>query len=287
MVAAEGRDREGLARKLAFRRAEDRMAPLAFMEWANGQGLDDPFGTRADLAGQVVLQPFVGQDLAAGATLYRGPGRARGLLILFCSKAHRMGLPTPALLQRISAGDWDVLMLRDLAQSHFRHGCEGLADGFPALAVYLRDLARGYARVVLMGASLGAAASVRMAIAMGGLPVVAFGARPALDIDRMYQDPAPGMAFDALCACLPAARRDISYVYGADFRPDRRAARMFQAVTGGWLLPVPRLAEHGVTGPLWRAGLWGAFLAEALGDDLAPAARARRMAAILARVVPE
>ena len=39
--------------------------------------------------------------------------------------------------------------------------------------------------------------------------------------------------------------------------------------------------------PLWRAGLLGAFLDAALGDDLAPAARAQRMADILARLVPE
>jgi hypothetical protein len=287
MAAAEGRDREAMAQKLAFRRAEDRMAPVEYMDWAKGQGAHDPFGTRADLSGQSDLQPFVGQDLGPGGTIYRGPRPARGLIIVFCSKAHRMGLPTPALLQRISAGDWDVLMLRDLAQSHFRHGCEGLARGFPALVGYLRHMAKGYGRVVLFGASLGAAASVRMAIAMGGVPVVAFGARPALDIDRMYRDREPGFAFDPLCACLPVGDRDISYVYGADFRPDRRAARMFQAVTGGYLRPVPRLAEHGVPGPMWRAGLLGAFMETALSEAITPAMRQRKLGEILARVVPE
>lgn len=224
----------------------------------------------AHLSGVADLEPYQRCELAADVTLFRGRSRpkGRGLLVAFTARFGRVTIATAAFLQCIPASDWDVLMLRDSAQTHYRRGCAGFADGFPALAERVAAMIPAYDRTVVMGASIGGFPAIRLALAMEWFRGVSFGGTVASDIDRMFHDPFPGLAFDPICACLPQVRRDLVFVHGADHPRDRRAARNFAKITGGRTFGMAGYRGHAVVAELWQRGRLSPFLAALMNDRL-------------------
>lgn len=233
----------------------------------------------ADLRNFPAPQPFVEEPLAAGAALMRGAAAPTGrrLLVLFTGRLGRPLLALPVFLQRVPAAEWDVLLLRDPGQTHYRDGAEGFARTFPDLCARIGALAAPYAGMLAFGTSMGGLPAIRFALNRGGIRGISVCGLPAWDVARLMRDGSAPPAFDPICACLPQARRPFFFLHAAGNAADGAAAATAAAATGGVTIPVARAEGHGLLGKLWRDGRFDGFLAACL----APAATADSIAAAL------
>ncbi len=270
--------------------AESRETPRAFMAVLrtlrrdpSAAGLIAENETRQFLARVWWPQSFVRQDFGPDVTLFRGrkhPG-GRRLLVAVTALWGRMTIPTPVFLQSVLARDWDVLLLRDGARTHYRRGCAGYADSFPALVERVAGLASGYAGCCAMGTSMGGLTAIRLALQIPGARGVSVGGRAAADIARLFQDRFAGLAFDPLCACLPEASRDLVFLHGGDNVHDRRVARQFAEITGGQRIGLRDMKAHAILADFWRQGTLKPALAALMDQRLTGGRLARSLAGIV------
>jgi pimeloyl-ACP methyl ester carboxylesterase len=253
--------------------AEVRMTPRDFMAWIkraarepDAADLIQSNETRQFLTRKWWLKRFQKEDFGPHVSLYRGRTwtKGRGLLVGVTAGQGGLTIPTPALLQCVSARKWDVLMLRDPDRNQYRRGCAGFADTFPALAERVAEIGRPYAHCTVVGTSLGGLAAIRLALTMPGVRGVSVAGVPARDINSLFKDSFPGLAYDPLCACLPEVSRDLWFVHGADHRADRRTAKQFATITGGKTFGIDGCKTHNIFALLWRKQLLSPFLAAIL-----------------------
>lgn len=288
MKAQAGRELTPAALQRALRSLEDDLGPAEFLARIGSDATADLARAMAegrvatDLRGFQQVQSFLRQPFGPDATLFAGRPHATGrrLLVAFAGRLHRLMVPTPVFLQRLPAAEWDVLILRDTRQTHFREGCLGLAEGFPALSARIRDIARPYASATALGVSMGALAAVRLALRLD-IRAVAIGAGWPQDVQRLFRREGAPPAFEPVCACLPRRSRDLIFVHPADHAEDARAARYFAAESGGLAYGVPGVSVHGVLGALWSDGRLGPFLRTVLDR----AATGRALAGLLDEAV--
>lgn len=218
---------------------------------------------RRGLSGAAALQHFRRRSIAPGAWIYRHPEarRGRSLLVCFTGKGGRMGVAITGFLQAVAAERFDVLVLRDRAETHYRAGLSPGDTGFDDIVALVAALTRrlGHGHVTAMGASMGGMAAVRLGLWPGCGRAVALCGRPPNDAPRLLAQCAPA-AFTPLCACLPRARRPLVFVHPDVTGPDRDWARHFARLTGGSALAVPGTGQHAILGELSKTGRLQPFL---------------------------
>jgi len=264
---------------------ENDQSPLGFLEElerARKRGETDLVEaierskTGRDLLHSEKLSQFRGSALSEEALLFKKKSRRdwwdglvgrrshKGLAVVFTGKKQRPMMPLPSFLQRINADQWDVLVLRDRRQMHYRMGCQEFASDFQTLAHHIMEIGKNFDRVVSIGTSMGGLAAVRLALIGGAQRAVSIGGRRPWDAHRVKEDKSNPPAFDPICACLPRAQRDVLLVHAEGCLPDVQEAQFAAEVCGGCSFPVSGLNNHGVMKHLWEQGLLGDFLSIAM-----------------------
>jgi hypothetical protein len=229
----------------------------------------DASETGRDLAKWPDLQPYRRINLAAGATLYRGPGARRRLLIAFTGRRDRLGLPGPVFLQHMDAKRWDVLLLRDVQRCHFRQGVVGVGTTAVQVHVWLAQQVARYRHAATLGFSSGGLPAVWAGMALGVNRVICLSGQRPQDVQRLFGKGPVLPAYDAACACLDAAvPRPIIFVHGAGHGADAQFATALAAQTGGLSFAATGCRVHGVPGFIWQRGRLQAFLEVALMGPL-------------------
>lgn len=277
---ARGKRAEALLHEL-----ERVLTPAEYLDLANGLAREGhPLAAalaarpvRADLlrSGRPP-EPYRRENLGEEALVFRGPGPAAGktLVIAFSGMRGRLGIPTASLLQRLDARRHDLLLLQDGARLQYRTGCRGLAVDLPGLvaAIDARVGARGYARRVAIGYSIGALPAAQYGVLAGVERIVAVGARPRDDALRLVQRQAVPTAFDPLCACLAHWPRQLMFVHAEHHAVDGACAARLAAASGGVALAVRGLDSHGLIDALRVLGALDDFLAATLHGPMPAAA---------------
>ena len=214
-----------------------------------------------DLAKFAEPQPFHRVEIASGATLYRGPGGRRRLLIAFGGRGDRIGPPTPVFLQCIDAARWDVLLLRDPKLCHFRLGVAGVGKNFAAVLPWLAPKAARYNYVATLGYSSGGLAAIWAGLALGADRAICVSGQRPQDVNRLFGKGAVPTPFTAACACLDATvRRPFAFVHAANHAEDASFAQSLAGVTGGMAIAAPGYNMHPVLGYMWMRGHLQGFL---------------------------
>ena len=225
----------------------------------------DASDTGRDLANFVDLQSYRRVELAPGATLYRGPGERRRLLLAFTGRRDRLGLPTPVFLQHMDARRWDVLLLRDAQRCHFRMGVAGVGDSVPQVHAWLAKEVARYRHAATLGVSAGGLPAVWAGMALGLYRVICLSGQRPQDVQRLFGKDAVPTPFDAACACVDVAKpRPLVFVHGGGHAADTQFSAELATLTGGIPFGVPGCRVHGMPGFVWQRGRLQAFLDAAL-----------------------
>ena len=183
------------------------------------------------------------------------PNHDKTLLVCFSGNARRLMLPISLLLQCLEPQALDLLLLRKGADKRpYLAGLQGVCNSFIELLEHIDAMASAclYRRVITLGTSSGGFPAVMAAMAMGAARGVSVcGASPA------------AVSHDHLRLPFSAGNNrgtEITLVYGAEFAPDRNAARAIKAVYGGRLYPIAAVGEHNVLNALRARGELAGFL---------------------------
>jgi hypothetical protein len=242
----------------------ERDAAVAMGDQARLAQLDGSL-TGIDLAKFAQLQPFRRVEVASGATLYRGPGARRRLLIAFGGRGDRIGPPTPVFLQCIDATRWDVLLLRDPHLCHFRLGVAGVGKTFAAIMPWLAPKAARYHHVATLGYSAGGLAAIWAGLALGVDRAICVSGQRPQDVNRLFGRGEVPTPFTSTCACLDGTvRRPFAFVHAAHHVQDTDFAQSLAGLTGGMAIAAPGYNMHPLLGYLWMRGHLQGFLDVAL-----------------------
>jgi hypothetical protein len=221
--------------------------------------------TGIDLAKFSDPQPFHRIPIASGATLYRGPGARRRLLIGFGGRGAWIGPPVPVFLQCIDATRWDVLILRDPQLCHFRNGVAGVGKTFATVTSWLAPKAAKYNHVTCLGYSAGGLPAVWAGMALGADRVICVSAQRPRDVNRLFKTSAVPTAFDAACACVDGSvSRPFAFFHAATHTEDAGTAQALAAQTGGSAVGAEGYNMHSLLGYMWMRGHLQGFLDLAL-----------------------
>lgn len=213
----------------------------------------DGCDTGKDLADFVGLQPYRRLEVAAGATLYRGPGARRRLLIGFADAQDALGVPIPAFLQRMDAQRWDVLVLRDAEQCDYQRGVAGVGDDMAQVQAWLAVFVARYRHCATFGVRGGGLAAVWTGMALAAERAVCLSGQGVAHLN--------GQGFDAACAGLPdALQRSFLFAHGDGHADDADVARKMAAQTRGTAFAVPGSGDQALGDFLWKCGRLQAFL---------------------------
>lgn len=208
------------------------------------------------LIDQPKLRHFDRKDISPDVTLYTSGDThktlsQRTILVCFAASGGRLTLPIAAFLQSIPDMSWDILLLRDQSQNHYRQGCFGLAQNFLTLCHAISAISREYGRVISLGTSMGGAPAIRFGLIHNTVLSVSIGGRRWNDISRIAETNLETPPFDNICACLLPADRSMIYVYSASHQKDKDEAHAMVALTGGVTMPISSATTHHVLGELW------------------------------------
>ena len=271
-------------------RMENSLAPREFLDVADAlretpdsgasQLIEDGLVAQ-DLRKARTLQPFLRTILSENVVFFSADPqspraatdpapdaatRGKRLLVCFCGRSGRMMLPLPVFLQRIDAAQFDVLLLKDSRQNHFRTGCIGLAPDFAGVAATIRHrYAARYAGMQSIGVSMGGLSAIRFAILAGCDRAVSICGMPADDVLRLHNPDGPPPAFDPLCDCMGRHAPPVLFVYPQGEPRDRFWARHYAWLTRGRTLRVRGVRHHGVMGAMWKGGQLDQLMALSLG----------------------
>lgn len=143
--------------------------------WQEARGLDEPAAVWLEglqkQAGVSALQGFTRQSLGWGLRLYRGSGDAtfKTLILAFSTRAERLMMPLPSVLQHIDASRFDVLLVPDRTRSSFELGLPPLGESVTALvdAVAALPSVQRYSSVRALGCSGGGFAALMASAQLG------------------------------------------------------------------------------------------------------------------------
>jgi hypothetical protein len=253
-----------------FNQVEDMLTPLELVEL--GRRIDDPTMRAAYARRRTVHEvaekppePYVQRQLAPTVRIYSDPARPPGgktLLVAFAGRLQRLMVPTVALLQNLPAEFYDVVLLYDPAQQHFRGGCPDYGASFLGLIAALeRDVPRArYLRSVAFGASMGGLPAIWYGLIAGTDRAICVGGRRPWDAHRISAGDLPPHAYDPLCACCTGGHTGMVFVHGSSHEVDRRDAEHYAAIVGGQVLAIPGMGTHSPLATLWQQHQLGRFL---------------------------
>jgi len=193
-------------------------------------------------------------------TLYHGSGDAkdRELIIGFTGLEGNLFQSSPIVLQHLDATEHDLLIIRD--EDRQTYGSKGAGGvGLDALLQRLSELSSSYRSTVTIGASMGGAAAVRTAAALG--------ARRGISIGGRGRDDA-GVEAEAGAGTAPhGAGTELWCIYGAEHHRDPEGARLLQReFPHARLVPIAGVDTHNTPQFLLRQGALSSFYALLLGD---------------------
>lgn len=220
-------------------------------------------------AGKPSPEPYARQQLLPGILLFGGRGarEQRTLVVGFPGNGGRLMMPIPIILQHLSAGTADLVLVPDRAKAAYRKGIAPLADTVEEALVHLKHhLPGGYRRVATFGTSSGGIPSLLAASVLGADTALAVGAghpddehwtqtrgvskrqlleaaAPGLAGHRITlafgaQSPADAISADAITGIVPHARTLSVSIPGVEVKH----AALFPMVERSRLRPF--LAEH-------------------------------------------
>jgi hypothetical protein len=229
-----------------------------------------------DLAKFAEPQPFSRHQVATGATLYRGPGGRKRLLICFGGRGGWIGPPTPVFLQCIDAARWDVLILRDVHLCHFRLGVAGIGTNFAAVIRWLGTKAARYNHVTCLGYSAGGLPAVWTGLALGADRVICISGQRPQDVNRLFTKATLPGAYDAACACVDASiTRPFGFIHAAGHAADKSFADGMAEQMGGLAIGAVGYNMHSLLGYMWMRGHLQGILDIALTAPLNAALQGR------------
>jgi len=189
------------------------------------------------------------------------PSKDKTLVLAFAGRQQRLMIPNVLFLQGLPAEHYDIVLLSDTSQHHFKKGCPGYADSFMGLIEALeRDVPRAnYRRSVAFGVSMGGLPAIRYALVTGVERAICVGARASWDIYRLLIGDAPTHFYDPICACSKPDHRGLVFVYGADNEMDRDQALDYSKLPGAQRVEVPEVSSHNILATMLESRTLGLF----------------------------
>lgn len=243
---------------------ENRLAPaeLAALPLLTG---DLPWKTRRQIwrtrrlmrHGHASARAYRREELAPGATLYRGAPSADRLLIVFCGTAGRPMLPVAVFLQFIPEDAFDVLVLKDPTGKAYTAGIQGLGDDLRiGLDLLSEKAAFGrYRQIRTLGTSAGGAAALYAGVLLRVDVALSFGGRHPRLSRRAGSDERTGRFDELVAPLLPTCR-----TWAANFRAEGNPAdrdgsvSLHESLPFCRDLPVPGISNHALLGELATEG---------------------------------
>lgn len=265
LLAAEPRRRAQVLNHI-----EDILTPREYL--ALGEALRDPelidlYGRRTVTKIMAGQQPesFERRRIAPHVLYFGDPAHDRTrktLLVGFAGRLGRLMIPNVGFLQCLPAEHFDMVVINDPEQLHFRRGSQGYADSFMGLVAAIeRDFpAATYGRVVSIGASMGGLPAVWYGLMAPARRSICVGGRAAWDVTRLIEGQAPPHAYDPICACCEKTHAEVVFVYAQDHSIDRVQAGHFAGLLGAQTLPIPAVRSHSPLAHLWQTGSLPHFL---------------------------
>ena len=217
------------------------------------------------LMAEVTPGTYQRRVISPSALFFTDPGfptKDKTLVLAFAGRQQRLMIPNVLFLQGLSAKHYDIVVLSDPSQHHFKKGCPGYADSFMGLVNALeRDMPRAnYRRTVAFGVSMGGLPAIRYALVTGVERGICVGARASWDIYRLLIGDAPPHFYDPICACSKLDHPGLVFVYGADNEKDRDQARDFSKLLGAQTVEVPEVSSHNILATMLESRTLGPFL---------------------------
>jgi len=189
---------------------------------------------------------------------------------------NRLMLPLSALLQRIPARRFDVVLLRDPDQCGFLRGIRGYGDDLAAVVGRLkREIPLvSYATVRCLGVSAGGAAALYAGEMIGASRAVCIGGGHPLRAPELLKARGlDGHELDRVRgAPSSAAPTSMACYFAEDYPRDRANARSLRDVfPAARTVAIPEIAAHNVLFELLKRGQLRRFLEDALLADRGPA----------------
>jgi hypothetical protein len=219
-----------------------------------------------------VTTPFLSLTRAIGyrfslPSINQKPTKQKPVLVAFCGKADRMGLPLPFLLQALPADEWDVLKVTRIpGRGYLRPGSEA-TDLDELLALVGTELSRVAATdVTCAGMSAGGAPAVFAALHFDIRRCVTFSGGLSDDLMPLLAE---------LTKNQPTASNiqknfgtEFLHLHGASNKLDQKHAHRLLSLSGGRVLALADMENHNIPYTLLRQGRFNAKFNALLHGDL-------------------
>ena len=253
-----------------FNQIEDILTPREYA--ALGERLSDPElaafyrwrSVALAMAGQEP-QSFERRQITPNVLLFSDPAHAardKTLLVGFAGRLGRLMIPNVGFVQCLPAERFDIVILSDPLNRHFREGVPGCGTSFRTLvdAVGRHFPRENYRRHVAIGTSMGGLPAVWYGLMAGADRTIGIGARAAWDVTRLLDGQGPRHAYDPVCACCSGRHREIVFVHARDHETDRIQAGHFARILNAQVLAIPGVDNHSPLAQLWESGSLSPFL---------------------------
>jgi hypothetical protein len=192
------------------------------------------------------IQQFRLRRLSRNILHYSGGTRARALVVGFCGKAGVLFMPIPAILQYFTAGECDVLVVRDPARMGFVDGMLGYADSFSQMIERLRadaDMAE-YEEIRTFGTSGGGAAALAGGVLLNARRAVCFCGHLPSSSGRYGSHAGSAIMEGILRGAAPLTKYYCAF--GDTNANDANRARDFEQALQVRLRPIEGVSDHNV-----------------------------------------
>lgn len=225
-------------------------------------------------------QRYCRQPLAENIDVYTDPfvsTAQKSLIVAFCGAANGMMISTPAFLQYLPSGRYDIVLLRDPTKLYYVFAIPPYAQTLPDLAQRLAaDLgAKNYRRIYCFGASMGGFPALRFGILLRAETAISAGG-------GFLRYPARGQefdipAFDLLCGCNAETPTTLICCYSTGLERDALSVEVLARTFRVQRMPVVA-AQHNFFNVLWQEGKLKTFLAGLFGSESAEQTKEQRAA---------
>ena len=207
------------------------------------------------------------------------PEAERRLVLLVAGRKGVLGAPVSLTLNAIGSAGTDVVCLVDPANDHFRAGIPPFGAHFGEAVARLREVARRYASVVVIGNSMGGGVAAAIGARIGADRALGFSPLFPYDIGRLLRGGRPS-AYLPYCACHSADPARVMLLCAAGVERDRLDVAAISAAMGARAVPLPGLDRHNIIGVASSVGALDAWVQAALDLGLGPEALVARFEAL-------
>lgn len=209
--------------------------PNEFDDW-----LDDLAAMAASVRPEPA--PFQSVELDRTTTLYTGEKRAPGVVVAFCGKAGLLFVPIALILQYLTPGEFDLLLIREAYKDSENGTNLSFAENLEKLGAAV-GLTR-YREIRTLGTSAGGAAALAAGVVTGATRAISFsGHLPSAGIT--YRGKATVSEVEQILRGAKPATR-FSAVYGAENRFDAGNAMALSKMVPLHHYAIPGVKEHNV-----------------------------------------